>query len=333
MKFYIHYTFKSSGWGGGNQFLKALRQEFINRDLYSDNIDTADVILFNSHHNLKTILDLKYKYQSKIFIHRVDGPLFLVRGGLRNLLLDKYIFYISQTIADATVLQSEWSRASCVRLGYVQKKNDAIIRNACDASIFNSHQRIPFSRDRKIRLIAISWSSNKKKGFDVYDYLDKNLNFNTFDFVFVGNSPIRFKRIKQLNALSSQELSHELKMSDIFITASEKDPCSNALIEAMSCGLPVLAKKDGGHPELVGGGGLVFNNQEEIFSKLNILVERYEQFQQNIPVYSISRVVDQYLDLAKKISGQDRRARLGGVFYFFLRTGQKMLKMIRFDTH
>ena len=36
------------------------------------------------------------------------------------------------------------------------------------------------------------------------------------------------------------------------------DPCSNALLEALACGLPAAYRDSGGHPELVGEGGLPF---------------------------------------------------------------------------
>ena len=75
MKVPIFYRFTEGPWGGGNQFLKALREYFINRGCYVESPKEADVILFNSHHKLKSVLRLKRKYPQKIFVHRVDGPI------------------------------------------------------------------------------------------------------------------------------------------------------------------------------------------------------------------------------------------------------------------
>ena len=48
MKIHILYLFKDGPWGGGNQFLKALRNEFIKMNFYEEIPEKADVILFNS---------------------------------------------------------------------------------------------------------------------------------------------------------------------------------------------------------------------------------------------------------------------------------------------
>ena len=43
-----------------------------------------------------------------------------------------------------------------------------------------------------------------------------------------------------------------------YLAPSCDDPCSNALLEALACGLPAAYRDSGGHPELVGEGGLPF---------------------------------------------------------------------------
>ena len=54
------------------------------------------------------ILDLKFKYQDKkIFVHRVDGPISNYRK--KGIKLDKLIFIINKYLADATILQSNYS--------------------------------------------------------------------------------------------------------------------------------------------------------------------------------------------------------------------------------
>jgi len=69
-----------------------------------------------------------------------------------------------------------------------------------------------------------------------------------------------------------------LKRHDIYVTASQNDPCSNALVEALSCGLPAVYFRDGGHPELVEFGGIGFRTPEEIPGVLDRLVASYETF-------------------------------------------------------
>ena len=42
------------------------------------------------------------------------------------------------------------------------------------------------------------------------------------------------------------------RAADIYVTTKYLDPCPNAVLEAMACGLPVLYSASGGTPELVG---------------------------------------------------------------------------------
>jgi glycosyltransferase involved in cell wall biosynthesis len=90
-----------------------------------------------------------------------------------------------------------------------------------------------------------------------------------------------------------------LKQHDIYVTASRNDPCSNALVEALSCGLPAAYYHDGGHPELVEFGGIGFRAPEEIPGVLERLVESYGAFQRNIWVDGIDELAQKYIDCVR----------------------------------
>ena len=79
------------------------------------------------------------------------------------------------------------------------------------------------------------------------------------------------------------------------MTASRNDPCSNSLIEALSCGLPAIYLKSGGHPELVGEAGLGFEKAEDVPGLLDQVSESIEEFQKRIRVPSIGDVAERYL--------------------------------------
>jgi glycosyltransferase involved in cell wall biosynthesis len=61
-------------------------------------------------------------------------------------------------------------------------------------------------------------------------------------------------------ALSTDQVTHWLRAIDIFVLPSLSEALSNALMEAMACGCPVVASNVGGNPELVRDGetGLLF---------------------------------------------------------------------------
>src|SRR3989339_101402 len=317
-KIHILYTERDGAWGGGNQFLKALKKEMKRRGQYTDNPPEAQYFLFNSFpfHELHRIHQLyKLKKQGKILIHRVDGPISQYRG--KDLIIDKLIYRINDLFADATVFQSKWSREQNYILGMRQKKYEMIITNAPDNSIFSPSDKSKIIGE-KIKIIATSWSKNVRKGFDVYGYLDNHLDYSRFEMTFVGNSPISFKHIRHILPQDSRKLSILLREHDIFITASQKDPCSNSLIEALACGLPIVALNDGGHSELVGGGGVLFNGTHDIIEAINCVVENYKTYRDSIVTYRIDEIAQKYIDFIMSVGSSPRCSHMALRVYILL---------------
>ena len=230
-------------------------------------------------------------------LHRIDGPISLYRADGSGRDQDKRCFSLNAKFASITVFQSRWSLEQNLSLGYMPV-NPVIICNASDPEIFHEPGRIPFSRDRKIRLISTSWSSNPGKGFAMYRHTEDRLDWNRFEYTFVGNSPIRFSRIRHVPPVPSRSLAELLRSHDLFITASRNDPCSNSLIEALSCGLPALYVNDGGHPELVKEGGLSFQSEDDVLMQLDRLVDRYEQYQKCVIAPRMEDVACRYMQVA-----------------------------------
>lgn len=292
MKIKIIFPFEEGPYGGGNQFLKALKEYFLHSDLYSEYTEKSDIILFNSFHDIAEVAKLRMKFPEKIFVHRVDGPTRLYNNlnDKRDLITNK----ANDLLSDATIFQSNWSKEANISLGLKRKRFESTISNAPDPSIFSRKENNSYSMHRKTKLIATSWSSNIKKGFKVYKWMDENIDFSRYEMIFVGNTSYSFQNIRVVPPVNSIEIARYLKQSDIFITASEKDPCSNSLIEALHCGLPVLYYNDGGHPEIVKGGGLSFNLQAEIPEKIEEIRLNYDDFQKAISVPSIDTIGSQY---------------------------------------
>jgi glycosyltransferase involved in cell wall biosynthesis len=173
--------------------------------------------------------------------------------------------------------------------------------NAPDTRYFNRIEKKEFSINRKINLIATSWSSNTNKGFEIYKWIDKNLDFTRYKMTFIGNSSVNFTKVEVIPPLPGSQLALRLKESDIFITASKKDPCSNSLIEALHCGLPSIALKDGGHPDIINKGGECFQSPEEIPSLLEKVVKNYKYYQSCIDLPSLETIGDQYCNFFSSI--------------------------------
>ena len=288
-----------SPFGGGNQFLKNLKKSWEREGIYTTSLQEADVILFNSHQNLSDVIAYKKSYPNKIFVHRIDGPISRYRG--RNIFLDKLIFLFSQELADGVVFQSKWSLEESLEMGYREGIFQRVIHNAADPDIFYSSGKHRKVFHGKTKLIATCWSRGEKKGFDIYSYLDKNLNYDEYDFIFIGNSPVRFKNALYIEPSSSNVIASYLKESHIFICASERESCSNSIIEALSCGLPVVYKNSSSNPEVVKLAGVSFMSCESALEAINKVRDSYHHYQNAIDVLPVKEVSDQYLSLFRLI--------------------------------
>jgi len=301
-KIHILYKFVEGPWGGGNQFLKILLCYFREARVYSESPEDADVILFNSYpfsseYLFNLVFKLKWK-SDKILIHRVDGPISYVRGTDKT--IDKIIFLFNKLFADGTIFQSNWSREKNYQIGMRRPPYETIIRNAPDPNVFNSkHKKQP--NEKKLKLIASSWSSNIGKGFDIYRFLDEHLDFNRYQMTFVGNSPIQFNNIKWIRPVPSLELADLLKEHDIYIIASKNDPCSNALLEALHSGLPAVARNDGGHPEIVGKAGELFEDESNVIEAIEKVAQDYKYYQAQLDLPNAYMVGKRYYQFTKNI--------------------------------
>lgn len=300
LKISIWHTFRPPPYGGGNQFSLALENEFSNRpniyiyrNKFSSQIHTY--MLNAVQFDFDKFKRYERNHPNPAIVHRIDGPIHLIRGKDRE--LDEKTYNINKSYASSSIIQSHWNLEKIASFPYWPVL-PTVIHNATNPKIFHSKGRIEFSPNRKVRLIATSWSGNPRKGGAIYKWLEDNLDWDRFEFTFVGNTSETLTHANHLPPMGSENLANALRNHDIYITASQNDPCSNALIEALSCGLPSLYYNDGGHPELVQFGGLPFDNTDDIFPQLETLISNYQMYQNLIVVNNIKDVADKYLEIA-----------------------------------
>lgn len=292
----IFQEFAPPPGGGGNQFLRALWGEFEQKGFKVENNTislTTRACLFNSY-NFDFDRLKRFHRKNCRMVHRVDGPISIYRS--RDDGTDRKIFAMNQEFADATVFQSKYSMEKHAELG-MDFKNPVVIHNAASPKIFHARDRIPFDRKRRIRIFSASWSDNINKGSDVYQWLEDKLDWERFEFTFAGRSPIPFRRIKMVEPLPSDELAGLMRQHDIFISASKYESCPNIILEALSCGMPVIYHNSGGTPEIVGEAGFGFASMEEIPCLLNRLVNEHEVRAGKIRLPQLYGVAMQYLQV------------------------------------
>src|SRR6266508_4330703 len=247
----VFHEFAPPPYGGGNQFLLALIGELERRGLSVEVnriSDSTPACMFNSF-NFDFARLGRFGRRGARMVHRVDGPIGVYRGFDDG--TDRRIAAVNRDFADATILQSHFSLDKHRELG-LELNHPVVIRNAVDPAIFHPPETREPATSRRLRVIATSWSDNPRKGAEVLEWLDRHLDLDSYEVTFAGNTQARLERIRVVGPLGSEPLAELMRQQDLYLAPSQDDPASNALLEALACGLPAAFRRSGGHPELVG---------------------------------------------------------------------------------
>lgn len=182
--------------------------------------------------------------------------------------------------------------------------NFKVINNACDPKIFYQKDNKKINKN-KIKIVTHHWSNNYFKGFEIYNKLDKILpSLKNIEFTYIGNYNKKYipKNINYIPPTCNMDLSNEIRKHDIYLTASLYEPGGIHQLEGMSCGLPVLYRRNGGGiKESVKNAGEEFNDIKDMLEKLNKIINNYETYTKNIDYEFLSskRFGREYFEVIK----------------------------------
>jgi glycosyltransferase involved in cell wall biosynthesis len=295
----VFHDFARPPAGGANQTLRALLGELGRRGVsieYGAASAMTKAVLFNSFNfDVRRLEWFAPRIpESCRMVHRVGAVTSLYRGYDDG--TDARVADLNRRLADVTIAISHATVGMYRSIG-IDLVDPRVVYNAVDPAIFHPRERAVFDRARRTRLIAVSWSDNPRKGGPVYRWLDSTLDPNRYELTFVGNTSESFDHAQHVPPVPSHELAELLRRHDVFITATEHDAYSNALVEALSCGLPAVFLDSGGSREAVKGAGFGYSDRDEIPDLLDRLRDEYEERQASISLPSLEEIADAYLDV------------------------------------
>jgi glycosyltransferase involved in cell wall biosynthesis len=160
--------------------------------------------------------------------------------------------------ADMTLFQSHFVEGN---IGpHLERPSGIVIHNGVDTTLFRPDgPRVPL--EGRPSILHTTWSVGASKRIDRLQQL-LDLPYPDLVLHLVGrheeaegswkNDP----RVRFHGSRDSQQVAQFMRSADIFFFPSENDPCSNTVLEAMACGIPILYHPSGGTPELVGDAGV-----------------------------------------------------------------------------
>lgn len=178
---------------------------------------------------------------------------------------EKENFKMSQIYhsADYVLWQSEFCKKASEKFLGKRIGRGEILHNAIDTSIFIPNRKL----DNKKFTFLITGNIRKKSNYRILNVIlalkeiikrDKNIelviagNIEDKNYFYSKITDLKLQDYIIIQGTYSQKDAPKIyQNADAYITMSYQDNCPTAVLEAMSCGLPILYSKSGGIPELV----------------------------------------------------------------------------------
>jgi glycosyltransferase involved in cell wall biosynthesis len=308
--------------GGPSTFMRYLREYMVNNNYSFIDEDSdykkADRIFFPISYNRK-ILDY-FKSKGFPIMQRLDGVYYPSKHGVKYLWLNRHIKSQYFKYADLIIFQSLYSRTECfTMMGKIRDDKYKIIYNGADKEIFFPGEKI-FNK-KKISFATTGSFRNRDMIEPVVLALDEvSKNYN-IELKVIG--PITEEEVKKftdreyvkcLGKMANREISEELKKSDILVHCQLNPACPNSVIEALSCGLPVVGFDTGAMKEILYfAPELLAHVSDEIFKrykdfnyrklteKMEFCIENYGKYRQlfieNSSLYDMKQCCSAYMDV------------------------------------
>jgi glycosyltransferase involved in cell wall biosynthesis len=323
MRVYMNFTETRQPYGGANAFLRSLRDALNARGVSftHDERSSFDVALLNA---LTDGLDLtsvrRLADRGRPIVHRKVG--YRASGTQELRRVTDGVVHGDRLQIDFTpylahsIFQSDYSRDVFGASGFDGAYT--VIHNGVDERVFNTRERPHrFSRrlvergywdgSEPLRVIVSTWSKDENKGFSDYREIDRRLSGRRdIELRIVGRVPsdTRFYAFDVIAPRRRLALAALLKRQHVLLQLARFETCSNALIEGINCGLPVVYLDSGANAEIADGYGVDYRGDlDEALARLRPRYGEIVAASLQNP-YRIASVADAYLSVLRSAAGE-----------------------------
>ncbi|MEN2995319.1 MAG: glycosyltransferase family 4 protein [Thermodesulfovibrio sp.] len=238
--------------------------------------------------------------------------------------LHRYYLSIEKKIFEETPLiisNSEMVKNEIIHYYGINENKIKVIYNGVDMERFlpknKEELRNKYNFPNDIRIILFVGSGFKRKGLDTLIKALSIITEKDILLLIVGKGDEKYyKKIcinldierKVLFLGIRKDIENFYALSDIFVLPTLYDPFSNATLEAMATGIPVITTKNNGVAELINNGkeGYVIHNPldyEELAEKIEITIKKAEEMgkyaKKKAEEFSIERASQKFIECIK----------------------------------
>ena len=227
-------------------------------------------------------------------VHRLDGVAELARGHRTD--ADDIQPAVNR-LTDYTIFQSEYCRDSFSEHCGISPASSRVITNGTDPNLFFPDPEVAWDGG-PLRLVAASWSSNPRKGFAEMAQFSR---LPAVELSFAGNwcPDVDPANVKLVGLLDSRELGKLMRNNHVLLQPALNEACSNVIVKALACGLPVIYRDSGGNRELAEDYGVAMS--DDIESTLDATMSNYVGLRKKVVAHRhkflIQRAAEEYLSV------------------------------------
>ncbi len=317
------------GLGGPHTFMGNLASWLRREKLdHSSEFAGADTVFFPVRYDIERLYWAKLN--GKKIVVRLDGVWYPQKHGDAHEALNRNIREIYSHLADFVVFQSDYCRRQCFEVfGEIDVDRYSIIVNGASLDTFSPDPARGFDRSM-VRLITTGNFRDRAMLEPVVLALDALAKTETFTLEVVGpvkeplTDLLQRDYIIEAGSLESPQIAERLRASDIFIYSHLNPPCPNSVIEAVSCGLPVVGFDSGAMKELLPWSdqllapvsGNVLQTYDEfdparLADKVKLAIDTYEDCRhaalKHSRQYPFDGCAEAYVDVLSKVTTSPAR--------------------------
>ncbi len=252
-------------------------------------------LLSNNPYLTKTSLNLLKKRKIPIILNQ--NGVFYKSWFKGNYLARNESMSHGYHLADYVFWQSKFCKETSDKFLGKRRGDGEILYNSVDTSLFT-----PQYKEEKLFTFLITGNINKENSYRIISVFKaiKKLckSYKNIRLLIAGNIEnktfLEFKsnemkisdKINFIGRFNQFDAPKIYKLADAYITMTYKDNCPTAVLEAMSCGLPIIYSASGGIPELVDNNSGIGLKVESSWSELktpktSIIVEGMQYIIEN----------------------------------------------------